>query len=281
MDTPTVDPHHPSRIAEMAGASDWRRLETLLQKPDAPHIILSGPAGVGKSCAVRLALRTPTASAKSSISLWHRCTTQDPTLRSESRDRIKNVARRTVEPGHIRWLVLEHADLLHADAQAFLRRIMETTCGTRFLLEVRDASAIAEPLLSRAVIFQAPVLMEHEIRSEVLRRKSVGLGVAGTIAAQSGGNIRWAVLQGLDWTGGACSVGFIDPTVPSPSPSPSPSSVYDWSTLLATLEALQRTGTNPRAWLASGVGDDRTVWERPGGACPWAIVAETLSRNIV
>lgn len=268
MDTHEIDPRHPSRISEMAGASDWRRLETLLLRPDAPHVILSGPAGVGKSCAVRLAVRK-------NISLWHRCTTQDPTLRVESRDRIKHIARRTVEPGQIRWLVLEHADLLHADAQAFLRRIMETTCGTRFILEVRDASAIAEPLLSRAVIFQAPVLLEHEIRSEVLRRVEGGgisVGVAGTIAAQSGGNIRWAVLQGLGlrWSPGA-SVGFIDPTVPPLS------SVCDWPSLLAAMEALQKTGTNPRAWLAN---DDRTIWDRPGGACPWAITAELLVRNI-
>jgi len=270
MDTHETDPHHPSRISEMAGASDWRRLETLLLRPDAPHVVLSGPAGVGKSCAVRLAV-------KNNISLWHRCTTQDPTLRVESRDRIKHVARRTVEPGQIRWLVLEHADLLHADAQAFLRRIMETTCGTRFLLEVRDASAIAEPLLSRAVIFQAPVLLEHEIRSEVLRRVRPGpdlsVEVAGTIAAQSGGNIRWAVLQGLgsDSDSPGSSVGFIDPTVPPPS------SVRDWPSLLAAMESLQKTGTNPRAWLAN----DSTIWDRPGGACPWAITADLLALSLL
>jgi len=164
--------------------------------------------------------------------------------------------------------VLEHADLLHADAQAFLRRVIETSMGaSRFVLEVRDVAAIAEPLLSRTVLFNAPHLVDYEIRTEIIRRApTVSIDAAARLAAGCGGNIRWAILQAL---GGGD--GFIDTAVAAPD------SITDWSGLLHAMEELQRTGTSPRAWLQDG----RPVWERPGGACPWALTATTLAGRFV
>ena len=164
------------------------------------------------------------------------------------------------------WIVLEHADLLHADAQAFLRRIIETSVGsTRFVLEVRDLAAIAEPLLSRTVLFNVPPALPYEIRTEIMRRApTCSLETAEQLAAQSNGNIRWAVLQGL---GG--SDGMIAPSVAERSKEPT-----FWTELLTTMEEIQRTGTSPAAWIGP------TVWERPGGACPWAVSAYLLAKSI-
>lgn len=244
----------------MAGAYDWTRLSTLTQRPDPPNLVLAGPAGIGKSCALRLCLGN-------SVAFWFQCS-QDPTLR-DSRDRIKSVARRRVEDGCVRWIVLEHADLLHTDAQAFLRRVIETSVGaTRFVLEVRDAAAIAEPLLSRTILFNAPQLLPHEIRAEIKHRApDVSSDAAERIANQCGGNIRWAILQGL----GGGGDGMIAPTVPASD------SVRTWSDLLRSMEEVQRTGTNPRAWLATVPAP---TWDRAGGACPWAITAWLLSAQI-
>jgi hypothetical protein len=256
MDTADFDPHKPRSITEMAG--DWTGLQKLVTRVDPPHIVLVGPAGVGKSCALKLLLR-----GQGGLT-WLRCS-QDPTLR-ESRDRIKDAARRRVTEGLIQWIVLEHADLLHTDAQTFLRRIIETSLGAcRFVLEVRDVAAIAEPLMSRAVMATAPQPMEHEIRTEIMRRApAVSLTVADRLAAQSNGNMRWAILQGL---GG--SDGFVTPDICAPG------AVKNWANILGTMETLQASGSSPRAWLDS----TSPVWERPGGACPWAITAKILSKN--
>lgn len=253
MDTNECDPNRPRVIEDMG----WDRLRDILTRVDPPHIILAGPAGIGKSCALRLVLAD-------TVTLWFRCS-QDPTLR-DSRDRIKNAARRRVEQGRVNWIVLEHADLLHADAQAFLRRIIETSMGaSRFILEVRDVSAIAEPLLSRTVLFNAPQLLTYEIVAEIQRRApNCDVAVAQRIAYQSAGNVRWAILQALG--GGDGMVGTVAEI----------DSVRSWSALLETMEEIQRTGTNPRTWLA----DTNPVWERPGGACPWAIVSALLAKQL-
>lgn len=251
---------------ELAGAADWARLGALTGRSDPPNLVLAGPAGVGKSAALR-ALLGPSTEKGGSITMWLRCS-QDPSLR-DSRDRIKTAARRRVEAGRVCWIVLEHADLLHTDAQAFLRRVIETSLGgTRFVLEVRDLAAIAEPLLSRCVLFHAPQLMEHEIRTEIQRRcPATPVEKAGAIAAECGGNVRWAILQAL---GGGN--GLVAPEAVASKPV----DVKTWQDVLKAMELLQRTGSSPRAWL----GSTDPVWERPGGADPWALCAHMLAKQL-
>ena len=252
MDTAEADPNRPCLLSDMAGASDWKRLETMVRRPDPPHIVVVGPAGIGKSCAIRLCLGA-------TISVWLRCS-QDPTLR-DNRDRIKTSARRRVEAGQINWIVLEHADALHADAQAFLRRIIETTLGSsRFVLEVRDAAAIAEPLLSRTVLFNAPQLVEYEVRAEVLRRSpALSVEEATRFARESDGNVRWAVLQGLaslqETEQSQGLPGFIGVAKETPT---------TWVDVLRIMESIQTTGTSPRAYSSQS----SEVWDRPGGIWP-------------
>jgi len=245
----------------MAGATEWNRLQTLVARKDPPHIVLVGGAGTGKSSALRLCLGA-------SVLVWLRCS-QDPTLR-DNRDRIKAAARRRVEEGRTSWIVLEHADALHTDAQAFLRRIIETSMGSsRFVLEVRDAAAIAEPLLSRCVLFNGPRLHEYEIRAEVMRRApTLSVEDAGRFAAQCDGNVRWAVLQALGVGTQALGSGFIGCTFEAPT---------TWSALLAKMEEVQQTGTSPRAFSKW----ESTVWDRPGGIDPWSILALELSATIM
>jgi replication-associated recombination protein RarA len=259
MDTDEHDPHRPRAIGDLVGAGTvWERLAATVaaDRPDPPHLILMGPAGVGKSCALRMALR-------GRITHWMRCSA-DPSLR-DSRDRIKNVARqRTTGIG---WIVLEHADALHADSQAFLRRVIETSVGsTRFVLEVRDAAAIAEPLLSRTVLFNVPAPLPYEIRAEIQRRApATPLAVAERLATQSAGNVRWAVLQAL-----AGGDGYIAPEVAT---LPAPTS---WGEVLAQMELVQQTGTAARIWL----GYSQALWERPGCICPWAATGHALSKRL-
>jgi hypothetical protein len=263
MDTPEHDPHRPLHITDMAGAAEWTPLQLLLTRPDPPHILLSGGSGSGKSCALRLLLG-------SAIGFWLQCS-HDPTLR-DNRERIKLAARRRVPDGVKNWIVLEHADLLHADAQAFLRRIIETSVGgTRFILEARDVSAIAEPLLSRTVILKAPVLLEHEIRAEVERRiPTISRARAQEVAHQSvySGNIRWAILQAL---------GSGDSLV---APSLLLSEPVSWSSVLDFMETVQQTGSSPRHSLEGYGVQSSPVWERPGGVCPWSLLALALSKRV-
>ena len=261
MDTFKHDPHTPKSVSEMAGASEWMRLDALLHRPDPPHILLSGGAGVGKSCALKLSLAEH-------IGCTIQCS-HDSTLK-DHRERIKTLARLRYEKGKIKWIVFEHADSLHADAQTFLRRIIETAHnGVRFLFEVRDSSAITEPLLSRTIMFNVQRLLNYEIRSEILRRvPDLSVDTVTEFVNMSNGNIRWAILQCISLH--KCDIGepgFIDKSVSKEKPT-------SWSDVLRIMESIQTSGTNPRSYI------NANTWDRPGGICQWAVLAHTLSLSL-
>jgi hypothetical protein len=118
--------------------------------------------------------------------------------------------------------------------------------------------------VSRCILFHAPNLVDYEIRAEILRRApTVSVEKAGEIAAQSGGNVRWAVLQGLGCLNKNSS-GLMDARCPPMA------TVKTWQQLLTAMESIRDTGSSPRAAFPS---DRDAIWERPGGADPWSILA--------
>jgi hypothetical protein len=109
---------------------------------DRTPIILTGPPGSGKSHYI-------IQYAKSINKQLFVCPCRkDRTLR-DGRQKLHIWARRT-EPA-ILWL--EGADDLTPEAQAFLRRILETHASeVTFILECRDAGKLQEPIRSRCNI---------------------------------------------------------------------------------------------------------------------------------
>ena len=109
---------------------------------DKTPIILTGPPGCGKSYWIQKYAE------QNRKQLFVCPCRKDRTLR-DGRQKLHVWARRT-EPA-ILWL--EGADDLTPEAQAFLRRILETHAhDVLFILECRDAGRLQEPIRSRCII---------------------------------------------------------------------------------------------------------------------------------
>jgi hypothetical protein len=109
---------------------------------DTTPIILTGPPGCGKSYWIQKYAETI------GKQLFVCPCRKDRTLR-DGRQKLHIWARRT-DPA-ILWL--EGADDLTPEAQAFLRRILETHASdVLFILECRDAGRLQEPIRSRCNI---------------------------------------------------------------------------------------------------------------------------------
>jgi len=109
---------------------------------DNTPLILTGPPGCGKSHWIQ------TYATNLGKQLYVCPCRKDRTLR-DGRQKLHIWARRT-EPA-ILWL--EGADDLTPEAQAFLRRILEThATDVLFILECRDAGRLQEPIRSRCKI---------------------------------------------------------------------------------------------------------------------------------
>jgi DNA polymerase III delta prime subunit len=198
LDIPQYDPHTPKNVRDIVGNQDvWLPLVEIIRTNTSPNIVLTGPAGCGKSLFIRMAM------------YHHPILTIDCTANSglrDVRDNIRGFARGSrTNSGDFRWVILEHADALTADTQAFLRRMMETTAAnTRFLFECCDAGAIAEPILSRSTLYTVNRPDDTEVRYELMRRTEYSLAddiIAG-IVRSSRGNMRSALLNALTirWT---------------------------------------------------------------------------------
>jgi hypothetical protein len=124
--------------------------------------LVSGPSGSGKSTWIR------ERATKRGARLLRHAVRTDRSLRQGRQYLFSQ--HRSKEPTLI-WL--EGADTLTADAQAFLRRILETAApNVEFALEVRDETTMNPPLLSRCqrVIMPSTSFRKHHAISVLEKR---------------------------------------------------------------------------------------------------------------
>jgi hypothetical protein len=126
---------------------------------DGSPIIVTGPAGSGKSHWIQEYAKEQ---KKQLITCPCR---KDRTLR-EGRQKLHVLGKR--REAVILWL--EGADDLTPEAQAFLRRILEThSSDVQFVLECRDPGKLQEPIRSRCLIFRKTMPTRLELEDWTLR----------------------------------------------------------------------------------------------------------------
>jgi hypothetical protein len=280
MDQSLIDPHSPKTVRDIVGNADtWTNLEKKIVQRACPHLVICGPSGIGKTTFIRCALHN-----KGYYVMTHNCIA-DSGLR-DVRDAIRSFARGGIDgKGNHRWIVLEHADSLTADTQAFLRRLLETASGsTRFIFEVRESGALSEPILSRSLLCTVDLPSFHEIRYEVLRRTEnhVAIEDAERIADECCGNVRTAVHQGLVlWKGSVTNlkigngIEHINAAWKNKPEDENSDAMGKWA--CQTIQSLRKQGADPRILLRSKISNNPTAlrvlsqWNRPGGASSRAL----------
>jgi replication factor C small subunit len=140
-----------------------KRVKSLLNSMNIPHLLFTGPAGTGKST---LALITVKELFKDK---WREnyleLNASDERGIDVIRQKVKDFAR-TKAIGNVPFKVifLDEADALTKEAQQALRRTMEnytTTC--RFIMSCNYSSKILDPIQSRCVIFRFKLLEKKDI----------------------------------------------------------------------------------------------------------------------
>ena len=129
-----------------------------MQTTRGKSYLIVGPPGCGKSRWIRQA------AAKAGHTLFRWNCRDDRALR-QGRELLHGIVR-TREPT---WVWLEGTDDITLDAQAFLRRILETasaqvTCA----LEVRRLECMAEPIQSRCVLKRLAQTGEKTWRQQII-----------------------------------------------------------------------------------------------------------------
>ena len=195
---PWVEKYRPSVLADVVGQKEAiGRLQSYVKGRNAPNMMFSGPAGVGKtSAAVALAKELYGQEfARNFLEL----NASDSRGIDVIRGQIKDFARTLAFSADFKIIFLDESDALTSDAQHALRRTMEKYTKTcRFILSCNYSSRIIEPLQSRCIIFRFRPLQAKEVKEriqEIAEKENLEIGdkALEAIVYVSMGDMRKAV----------------------------------------------------------------------------------------
>jgi len=199
-----IEKYRPQKLEDIVGQDEIvERLRSYVKSGDLPHLLFTGSAGVGKTTAAVALAREFFGET------WHtnfrELNASDERGIDVVRNQIKQFARTSPLGGaSFKILFLDEADALTQDAQAALRRTMETYAQTcRFILSCNYSSKIIDPIQSRTAIYRFRPLSADAITEEIGKiAKNEGLsiskGAEEAIVYVAGGDMRKAInaLQG-------------------------------------------------------------------------------------
>jgi len=165
-----IEKYRPAKLADIVGQDEIvERLSSYVKSGNLPHLLFTGSAGIGKTtAAVTLAREF----FKDSWQMnFRELNASDERGIDVVRNQIKQFARTTpLGDATFKILFLDEADALTTDAQAALRRTMESYAQTcRFILSCNYSSKIIDPIQSRCAIYRFKPLGAEAIKEEIRR----------------------------------------------------------------------------------------------------------------
>ena len=161
-----VEKYRPKTLDEIVGQDEIvERLKAYRDTRNLPHLLFAGPAGTGKTTSAMALSRD--LFGENWRQNYFELNASDERGIDTVRTKIKEIARLAPLGGtDFKLLFLDEADNLTADAQAALRRTMETYSKTsRFILSANYSSRIIEPIQSRCAVFRFRPLKPEAIRA--------------------------------------------------------------------------------------------------------------------
>ena len=158
----------PKTFDEVRGQKDIvEKIRAFVASGSMPHLLFSGPAGVGKTTLSLVIARSLFGEE------WRQNTLElnasDERGIDVIRVKVKDFARtRAIGNVPFKLIYLDESDALTRDAQQALRRTMENYTKTcRFILSCNYSSKIIDPIQSRCAVFRFKPLSEDEIREVI------------------------------------------------------------------------------------------------------------------
>src|SRR3990167_8569744 len=165
-----TEKYRPSTFDEIVGQDDFiKRVKSLTNAMNIPHLLFAGPAGVGKSTLALVVVKELFGAGWKDNYL--ELNASDERGIDVIRQKVKDFARtKAISKIPFKVIFLDEADALTNEAQNALRRTMENyTSNCRFILSCNYSSKIIDPIQSRCAVFRFRLLEKKDI-DKIMRR---------------------------------------------------------------------------------------------------------------
>jgi replication factor C small subunit len=154
----------PQKFEDLVGQQEiLKRVKSLVQSLNIPHMLFAGPAGIGKSTLALIIVKELFGAS------WREnyleLNASDERGIDVVRQKVKDFARtKTLGSVPFKVIFLDEADALTKEAQQALRRTMENYSNTcRFIMSCNYSSRIIDPIQSRCVVFRFRLLEKKDV----------------------------------------------------------------------------------------------------------------------
>lgn len=165
-----TEKYRPKSLDEVKGQDEIiSRLKSFVKNKNMPHLLFSGPAGVGKTASsIAIARELYGENWRDNILELN---ASDERGIDVIRNKVKDFARsKAIEDVPFKLIYLDESDALTKEAQQALRRTMENyATNTRFILSCNYSSKILSPIQSRCAVFRFRPLPK-EIIFDILKK---------------------------------------------------------------------------------------------------------------
>lgn len=163
-----TEKYRPNKFEELVGQEEIiKRVKSLVNSMNIPHLLFAGPAGTGKSTLALIVVKQLFGAA------WREnyleLNASDERGIDVVRQKVKDFARtKAIGDVPFKVIFLDEADALTREAQQALRRTMENYTSTcRFVMSCNYSSKILDPIQSRTVVFRFQLLEKKDIKKRV------------------------------------------------------------------------------------------------------------------
>jgi replication factor C small subunit len=165
-----TEKYRPSKFEDMVGQEDIvKRVKSLVNSMNIPHLLFAGPAGVGKSTLALVVVKE--LFGESWKENYLELNASDERGIDVVRQKVKDFARtKAISKIPFKVIFLDEADALTNEAQNALRRTMENyTSNCRFILSCNYSSKVIDPIQSRCAVFRFRLLEKKDLDKIVKR----------------------------------------------------------------------------------------------------------------
>jgi replication factor C subunit 2/4 len=207
MNIPWIEKYRPKKLSHIVQQEEIIRvLKNTLQTGNLPHLLFYGPPGTGKTSTI-LAIARELFGPKRIEERVIELNASDERGIKIVRENIISFARVTIgtpDPDYpsppFKLVILDEADAMTPDAQAALRKIMETmTHITRFCFVCNYINQIIDPISSRCMKFRFKPLsniniVKHLTKISHNEKMKIEENAIEKIAFSSNGDLRRAIM---------------------------------------------------------------------------------------